>query len=69
MPLRVGCSQEVISDNIKHLRQKGYPQKTAIAIAYDLARKHKKMCSLKRQRKLAKKNKKKHRARPILGLF
>jgi hypothetical protein len=49
MPLKKGCSNAVISANIEKLINEGYPQKQAIAIAYDSARKtcpHKK--SIKR---------------------
>ena len=34
MPMKKGKSQAAISANIKHLMDKGYPQKQAIAIAY-----------------------------------
>lgn len=40
MPLKPGHSPDVISSNIKELRNSGYPQQQAIAIAYTQARKH-----------------------------
>jgi len=39
MPIEKGSSKEVISRNISKLVREGYPQKQAIAIAYDRARK------------------------------
>ncbi len=42
MPLLKGSSKEIISSNIKELRNSGYPEKQAIAIAYSQARKSKK---------------------------
>ncbi|NGX26560.1 MAG: hypothetical protein K940chlam6_00485 [Chlamydiae bacterium] len=38
MPLKKGKSREVISENIRELVQSGRPQKQAIAIALDEAR-------------------------------
>jgi len=37
MPLRKGKSKRVIGENIAELRRSGYPEKQAIAIAYDTA--------------------------------
>lgn len=37
MPLKRGKSQKTINDNIKRLMDEGYPQKQAIAIAYNEA--------------------------------
>jgi hypothetical protein len=39
MPLKKGKSKSVLSDNIAELRNAGHPQKQAIAIAYNQARK------------------------------
>jgi len=37
MPLKKGKSKKVMSDNIAELRNSGYPQKQAVAIAYSEA--------------------------------
>lgn len=42
MPLKEGSSKETVSKNIKELRDAGHPQKQAIAIALEEARKGKK---------------------------
>ncbi len=42
MPLRKGSSQRVISNNIATLIREGKPQKQAVAIAMDVARRSKK---------------------------
>jgi hypothetical protein len=42
MPLQKGKSKETVSKNISELVRAGRPQKQAVAIALDLARKSKK---------------------------
>lgn len=42
MPLMQGSSREVMSENIRELRNSGYPEKQAVAIAYSKAGKSKK---------------------------
>ncbi len=42
MPLHKGKSKKVISENIAELVRSGRPQKQAVAIAYDVARRSKK---------------------------
>lgn len=42
MPLLNGSSDKVISSNIAELRNSGYPEKQAIAIAYSKAKRGKK---------------------------
>lgn len=42
MPLRSGKSKKVVSENIRELIHSGKPQKQAIAIALDKARRGKK---------------------------
>ena len=39
MPLKKGKTQRVISENIAELRWAGHPEKQAVAIALDIARK------------------------------
>jgi len=41
MPLKKGSGKKVVSENIKELRKAGKPQKQAIAIALDKAKKPK----------------------------
>lgn len=41
MPLKEGNSQKTKSSNIAELIRAGYPQKQAVAISYDKARKKK----------------------------
>lgn len=42
MPLRKGSGRKAVSHNIKKLRDEGYPQKQAVAIALDKAGKGRK---------------------------
>jgi hypothetical protein len=42
MPLRTGKSSKTISANIRRLRHEGKPQKQAVAIALNVARRGKK---------------------------
>jgi len=44
MPLIIGCSRHAISKNIARLRREGYSAKQASAIAYRIAREHRRMC-------------------------
>jgi hypothetical protein len=41
MPLSKGTSREAVSKNIRKLREEGYPQKQAVAIALDVQRRAK----------------------------
>lgn len=42
MPLKKGKSSKTVSSNIRELRNSGYPQKQAVAIALNTKRKSKK---------------------------
>lgn len=39
MPLKKGCSQKTISQNIREMRHAGHPQSQSVAAAMDTARK------------------------------
>lgn len=41
MPLKKGSSKQAVSANVKKLKSEGYPQKQAVAIALDKAKKKK----------------------------
>jgi biotin operon repressor len=41
MPLSKGTSREAVSKNIRKLREEGYPQEQAVAIALDVQRRAK----------------------------
>lgn len=50
MPLRRGTSNETVSSNIRKLREEGYPQKQAVAIALEKAGKSRKRRKTKKKK-------------------
>jgi hypothetical protein len=52
MPLKKGKNKKVISGNIKKLKEEGYSQRQAIAIALDTAWRAKKPKKRKKKRKV-----------------
>jgi len=51
MPLKSGSSQRAVSSNVRTLRREGKPQKQAIAIALEQARKSTHLVALEKREK------------------
>ena len=60
MPLHRGMSRETVSKNIRELRASGYPQKQAVAIAFETARRSERAMATRKHRKHTKHKTKKH---------